>query len=156
VIESEHYKKALDEADATYCDDALVLEHLRTAESEGDERAVYALAQCYRHGTFGLKVDLKMAHDLNKGLESSNIAEAIFNLAVDYDCGNFVRTNPKRAFSLYLVAALLGDPESCSQIAQAYQIGWVVSQNRRLAKAWKLRSKCNAKLISPPYRRWLR
>jgi uncharacterized protein len=153
---SVHYEMALKEADLSTFDGAYVLELLDRAAAEGDDRAIYARAQCFRYGTFGSKVDPKVAYGLNCTLEKSNIAEAVFNLAYDYDIGNFVRKNLKRAFSLYMTAALLGDTESCAQISQFYRLGYVVSQNRSLAKAWKERSKCDEKLISPPYRRWLR
>jgi TPR repeat protein len=156
LISSDYYNNALQEADSPNCSEAIVLDYLQIALNDGDERAAYAMAQCYRYGTFGSKIDVKAAHDLNRTLEHSNIAEAVFNLAFDYDCGNFVRKNSKRAFSLYLVAGLLGDPESCAQVSQAYRLGWVVPQNKALAKAWRERSKCDAKLIAPPYRRWLR
>jgi uncharacterized protein len=155
MINSIHYEMALKEASLTTFDSTYVLALLNRALIEGDDRAIYARAQCFRYGTFGSEIDLKAAHDLNKTLEKSNIAEAVFNLAYDYDIGNFVRKNLKRAFSLYMTAALLGDPESCAQISQFYRLGYVVTKNRNLAKVWKQRSKCDEKLISPPYRRWL-
>lgn len=154
--DSELYNQALLEADSSNCNSTLVIESLNKAALEGDVRAVYAIAQCHRYGSFGLEVDLEKAHKLNKTLAHSNIAEAVFNLALDYDKGNFVRKSPKRAFSLYVVAGMLGDPESCEQVSRFYRFGEVVPQNRVLAKAWRERSKCSEKLISPPYRRWLR
>ena len=150
------YDQALLEAESSDCDNATVIQNLQKAAAEGDARATFALAQCYRYGSFGLAVDLRLAHDLNKSLEDSQIAEAVFNLALDYDLGNFVRRSAKKAFSLYMVAGLLGEPEACLQISRFYRHGEVVPQNRKLAKAWMERARCKQKDISPPYRIWIK
>jgi uncharacterized protein len=156
MVNSEFYSAALREADSAECNNALVMESLSKAEQEGDLRATYALSQCYRYGSFGTVIDLERAHKLTKQLENSNIAEAVFNLALDYDKGNFVRTNLKKAFSLYVVAGLLGDKESCEQVACFYRVGEVVPRNKVLEKAWRARARCDETLMSPPYRCWLR
>jgi uncharacterized protein len=156
VQQSEYYEKALLAADAVPCNDQEVQECLERALTEGDERAIYARAQCYRYGSFGTEKDLFKAHTLTKCLEKSNIAEAVFNLAFDYDTGNYVRKNVKRAFALYMVAGLLGDVGACLQVSRFYAHGEVVPQNKVLAKAWRQRSKCAEREISPLYRQWLR
>ncbi|MFM1975517.1 MAG: hypothetical protein RL145_363 [Pseudomonadota bacterium] len=155
MIDSSAYIDALAEAKSPTCDDARVIFLLEQAHNEGDDRATYALAQCSRYGSFGYPIDPQKAHDLTKNLENSSIAEAIFNLARDYDLGHCVRANPKKAFALYISAALLGDAESCMQVAQYFNRGEIVPINKTIAKAWKDRSKCDEKLISPPYRLWL-
>ncbi len=155
MMESSAYNDALTEANSPVCDDAHVITLLEQAHTQGDDRATYALAQCFRYGSFGYPLDPQKAHDLTKTLENSNIAEAIFNLARDYDIGHCVRANPKKAFSLYMSAALLGDAESCAQIAQYFDRGEIVPVDRRIAKAWRARSRCDERLIAPPYRRWL-
>lgn len=155
MIDSSAYLDALAEAKSPRPDGPQVISLLERAHLEGDDRATYALAQCSRYGNFGYPIDPQKAHDLTKTLENSNIAEAIFNLARDYDIGHCVRANPKKAFSLYMCAALLGDAESCAQIAQYFGRGEIVPLNKKTAKAWKARSKCDEKFISPPYRRWL-
>ncbi|OYU75785.1 MAG: hypothetical protein CFE32_12940 [Alphaproteobacteria bacterium PA3] len=155
MIDSSAYIDALAEAQSTTREDARVISLLEQACEEGDDRATYALAQCSRYGSFGYPLDTQKAHNLTKTLENSNIAEAIFNLARDYDIGHCVRADPKKAFALYMSAALLGDAESCAQVAQYFNRGEIVPLNRKIAKAWKARSKCDEKLIAPPYRRWL-
>jgi len=155
MIDSSAYLEALAETQSPACDNARVICLLEQAHNEGDDRATYALAQCSRYSSFGYPIDPQKAHDLTKTLENSNIAEAIFNLARDYDIGHCVRANPKKAFSLYMSAALLGDAESCAQVAQYFNRGEIVPLNKKIAKAWKARSKCDEKLIAPPYRRWL-
>jgi TPR repeat protein len=152
---TDWHQMALEEAKSNECDPKLVIELLRKGAANHDARSIYGLAQSYRYGSFGLEVDPKRAHDLTRSLEKSNIGEALFNLAFDYDIGNFVRSNPKKAFSLYMSAALLGIPEASFQISEFYRVGEVVPRNLSLAKAWLKRSKCDEKLISPPYRVWL-
>jgi TPR repeat protein len=93
---------------------------------------------------------------LLKSIEDSFIAESLFDLAVSYDLGVGVRTNDKRAFSLYMKAALLGHAESCQQISEYYREGKLVARDMSVAKAWKMRAACAEEDISPSYRVKLR
>lgn len=119
---------------------------------KGDPRATYALASWYLFGNEIVQKDEEHGILLIKTLENSNISEALFDLAVAYDYGKGVRKNSKRAFSLYMRAALLGDLSACDQIAQYYAEGKIVAADKRLSQAWALRSKQNEKDISPTYR----
>lgn len=125
---------------------------LTKASQEGDQRATYALATWHLFGNDAVKKNEKLGVDILKSLEYSNIAEAIFDLAVSYDHGKGVRKNSKKAFSLYMRAALLGDPCSCEQISQYYGEGKVVKFDRSLEDAWRKRAKQDKNSISPPYR----
>lgn len=134
--------------------DALALLH--QAIAAGDARARYALASWHLAGNAVVERDEVKGVDLLKTLRTSHIAEALFDLALAYDGGKGgVRRNEKAAFALYYQAALLGDTESCAQMAQFYAGGWVVPRNRALAKAWKERAAQDETSISPPHRVWL-
>lgn len=153
-IDSKFYASALEESQSENCDESKVLEFIMAASAEGDDRATYSLSTCYYFGVWGVEIDAKRAHNLALTLEQSNIAEAIFNLAVDFDLGKNTKRNPKRAFSLYLKAALLGDKEACKQVSQFFESGELVQKDKIIALEWKKRSECDEKEISPPYRRW--
>lgn len=141
-----------DEADPT-----AAYELLRAAASQGDYRAKYAIATWLLHGMDGVvEKDMKAGFALLKELADSNIAEALFDLAVSYDYGWGTRRNERSAFSCYMSAALLGSAESCEQIAEFYREGTIVKTDPRLYRAWKKRGKQPERDISPPYRLWLR
>lgn len=153
---SAKYDEALIFADRSPVEDNRIFSLLNLASEEGDDRATYALASCYRYGSFGVKKDEKIAHSLTKKLQDSNIAEAIFNIAFDYDVGNYVKEDEYKAFSFYMKAALLGNLESCVQVSRFYKEGRAVRRDARLAKCWRDRSKFPEEKISSPSRVWLR
>ncbi len=167
IIESEFYLKALEiestvlDSTSTFNDEeiangeAKLLEIMHLAANEGDDRATYFIAACYRFGDWGVEIDKKRAHNMTKTLENSNIPVALYNLGADFDVGNVIKRNSKRAFSLYYRAALLGDKVACEEISKFYAVGEIVPKDLKLAKAWKKRAECDEKEISPPYRRWL-
>jgi TPR repeat protein len=130
-------------------------ELLFKSSDAGDLRATYALATWYLFGNEVVERDEKRGVDLLKSLEHSNIAEAIFDLAVSYDYGKSVRKSTKKAFSLYMRAALLGDKGACDQIAQFYLEGKFVPHDKALAHAWRARAEQPEKSISPPFRLWV-
>lgn len=132
-------------------------ELLRTAASQGDERAKYAIATWLLNGKEGIvEADQKAGVVVLKELVKSNIAEALFDLAVSYDYGWGIRRNEQKAFSYYMQSALLGCSESCEQIAEFYREGALVKHDRNLYLAWKKRSEQPEEDISPSYRLWLR
>jgi len=153
---SELYEQALREADRANPDFAKVLILLRNAHEAQDDRATYALATSFRHGTFGLTANAREAHRLTKMLAKSNIAEALFDLAYSCDIGEFEKRDEVKAFSFYMRAALLGDQESCAQVAGFFREGTIVPRDPALAKAWRERSKLDESAISPPHRVRLR
>lgn len=132
---------------------AKIYKVLAKASEAGDARAKYAIATWLLAGKDGvLSKDPEKAMVLLKEIENANIAEANFDLALAYDAGDFIRKNEKRAFRLYVRAALLGDPESCFQVSEFYREGKVVGVDLVVSRAWKERSKCSESDISPPYR----
>ncbi|GGE98106.1 hypothetical protein GCM10011404_34060 [Sphingomonas prati] len=142
------------------CDQAepdLVQAHLllKRAAEHGDDRAKYALATWYLHGNDAVEKNERLGVSMLKKLANSNVAEAVFDLAIAYDYGRQVRRNEKKAFSFYMRAALLGDRESCSQLAQFFKEGKIVDANPVVASAWERRAQEEERDISPPYRQWL-
>lgn len=152
------YLRALalcDEGDGA--DTKAAYELLQVAASQGDDRARYAIATWLIHGEDGVvEVDRSAGVTILKGLAKSNVAEALFDLAVSYDYGRGTRRNEQKAFSCYMRAALLGSNESCEQIAEFYREGTLVKHDKSLHLAWKKRSEQSEEQISPPYRLWLR
>lgn len=140
VENQQAYLRALalcDEGDGA--DTKAAYELLQVAASQGDDRARYAIATWLIHGEDGVvEVDRSAGVTILKGLAKSNIAEALFDLAVSYDYGRGTRRNEQKAFSCYMRAALLGSNESCEQIAEF--IGKGHSSSTTKASIWPGRS----------------
>ena len=125
---------------------------LLAAEGRGDPRAKYALATWYLHGTDLVSRDIPKGIQLLKSIKNSNIAEALFDLAVAYDLGKGCKKNSRLAFELYFESALLGDPDACFQISEYFRAGEHVPHNKRIASLWLNRSRKPAAEISPSFR----
>lgn len=134
-----------------------VFQTLSSAAADGDHRAVYAVATWHLHGKEGfLDANPAKALPMLHSIEDSYVAEALFDLAIFYDFGEYVEEDEQKAFALYLRAGLLGDAESCGQISQYFREGKVVPDDQSIAEAWNIRSQQLEVDISPPYRIWLR
>jgi len=154
-MENSDYDKALQSVDQMGRS-AEALKLLSDA-SEVDIRAKYAVATWYLHGVEGVvKENKKMAFQILSELEKFNIAEALFDLAVFYDLGVNVEKNEIKAFELYIRAALLGDAESCIQLAQFFREGKLVPYSEPVAGAWEERALAPMSRASFPSRIWLR
>lgn len=154
---SEQYVEALTMCDSGNVDLAQIYILLTAAAESGDIRAKYAVATWLLHGKEGvIEPDVEGGVAILKELESCFIPEALFDLAVSIDFGKGVRRDERRAFSLYMRAALLGHAQSCEQISEFYREGKIVKHNRKLQEAWALRAEQEERDISPPYRVWLR
>jgi TPR repeat protein len=130
-------------------------ELLTAASNKGDDRATYALATWYLFGNEVVDKDEERGVCMLIALHDSLVAEALFDLAVSYDLGRYVQQDDHKAFSFYMKAALLGDSDSCRQVSQFYAEGTVVGHDEALSKAWQMRSECDEREISPPYRLWI-
>lgn len=64
------------------------------------------------------------------------VPEAIFDLAVCYESGKGVNKSPKKAFELYLIAALNGDLDSMVSVGRCYYYGIGIEKNIRISKIW--------------------
>ncbi|ALJ11564.1 tetratricopeptide repeat protein [Sphingopyxis macrogoltabida] len=154
-MDTEAYSKALAICRAPEADISEAYKLLSQASQEGDTRATYALSTWYLFGNEVVEKNEEYGVKLLKTLEKSNIAEAIFDLAVSYDYGKHVKKNNRKAMSLYMRAALLGDKASCEQVSQYYSEGKSVPYDKLLADAWKERAEQEENSISPSYRVWL-
>ncbi len=125
---------------------------LLSARKNGDDRASYAIATWYLFGNEVTIIDENLGVSILHELINSNIAEALFDLAVAYDLGKVVHQDENEAFSYYMMSALLGDKDSCCQVSQFYAEGRVVAFDSRLRDAWLERSHQDECDISPPYR----
>jgi uncharacterized protein len=152
---TDFYHEALAVARKDDHDSGTVYDLLLHAVEQGDTRAKYAIATWYLAGNACVPKDERRGVEILKELVNADIAEALFDLAYAYDLGRYVRKNARRAFSLYMRAALLGDQESCVQIAEFYREGRLVPHDMGLSRAWKRRSEERQEDISPPYRVWI-
>ncbi len=57
-------------------------------------------------------------------------------MAVCYEKGTGVKKNEKKAATLYLRAALLGDKQSIYEVGRCYWHGLGVKRDRAIASAW--------------------
>jgi uncharacterized protein len=84
---------------------------IKEAFKDGDPVAAYALVTWYLFGEH-LPKDWVKAVQLLKVAASSNVPEALYDLAVCYEGGAGTRKSPKKAYECYLRAALWGDQQS--------------------------------------------
>jgi TPR repeat protein len=155
TLKSKYYRRALNEALQDEPDTEKIAAFLRKAHVSGDIRATYALSVCYNSGQHNFPIDKNISDDLTRSLENSNIAEAVFDLAVLIDYEN-CEGSEYLAFSLYMRAALLGHSQASEQIGEYFREGKIVRFDECLAKSWQDRSKENEKSISPPWRIWIK
>ena len=88
--------------------------YLLDAALAGDIHSQNLVGYCYNLG-LGVAKDLTLAVFWYEQAAKHHHKEALFNLAVLYERGGAVEANPRKAFSLYRRAALLGDaPAQCN------------------------------------------
>jgi TPR repeat protein len=113
-----------------------VYDLLVSADSAGDARATYALATWYLHGTKFTKRDIARGTELLQRAVKKNIPDAAHDLAVSFEKGIGVQKSERKAFELYVRAALLGDRQSLYEVGRMYYHGIGASKNRHLAEVW--------------------
>lgn len=151
----DEYHSALILSRSTPPDIHAAYDLLTKAAENGDDRAIYAIATWHLFGNDIIEKNEERGVSMLLSLEKSNIAEALFDIAVSYDHGRHVERDTDKAFSFYMRSALLGDKSACDQISQFYAEGIVVQHDEFIANAWKMRSEQDEISISPPYRRWI-
>ena len=65
----------------------------------------------------------------------------MYGLAISYEKGLGVKKGKKRAFDLYLKAALRNHHQSVEEVARCYWFGIGVNSNKRVARIWYERAK---------------
>jgi len=106
------------------------------ADKAGDRRATYAIATWYLFGSPFTPKNHKTGVKLLKIAAAANVAEAAYDLGVAYETGVGIRKSEKLAFTSYMHAALLGDPEAHRAVGRMYFYGIGTAQNRKLAGYW--------------------
>ena len=136
------YEVALAEARKKHPEYPKVIATLREATEKGNPDAAYALASWYLWGKKPhIKPDHKVAVRLLRTAVAAGNSDAMWDLAVCYDNGNGVRISEKKAFELYLRAALRGDARSTMELARRYYWGSGTRQDRSVSRIWLERAK---------------
>jgi uncharacterized protein len=130
-----HFAKALQSKSKPRTRD--VYELMVRAHEQGDARATYALASWYIHGSPFTKKDLKRAVELLEIAAAHEVREAIFNLARATEAGKGTPKSARKAYTLYVQAALLGDAQAMREVARMYAAGTGVPKSRALAEVWR-------------------
>ena len=138
-VEKSHYALALREARTQTPNYQLVLRNLSASVRRGDGRAAWALYTWYRDG-FKVEKNLVHAIELLKRAADTGLPEALFDLAVHYECASGVRRNLREAFVCYLRAALVGNTQSIHEIGRCYYYGIGVRRDRKIAVIWLKRA----------------
>jgi TPR repeat protein len=129
------YEEALAETSRDKPDIELVLDLLEKSLALGNPRAAYALGTWYLHGEHVDK-DTSKAMVLLKRAADKNIPEACYDLAVSYEKPVGVAANLKKAFELYVRAALHGDNQSFHEVGRCYYYGIGTPRDENLADIW--------------------
>jgi TPR repeat protein len=140
MIETKLVKAVRRELRKTKPNIAQALKELQRASDKGDASAAYALGTWHLHGKH-VKVDMRRGAVLLKQAAAANIPEALYDLAVCYEKGAGVRESEKKAYELYLRAALWGDRQSIYEVGRCLFYGIGADRNRRLARFWLTRAK---------------
>jgi serine/threonine protein kinase len=109
---------------------------LREAADQGHAGAKSKLGDCYRRGTGGLKKDLTEARRLFDEAVELNFPEAMGNLGVIYVNGEGIPADPKKAATLFLQGAQLGDMNCMVLYAQMIEEGMVRNVGKPEAEKW--------------------
>jgi TPR repeat protein len=139
---SEKYATAL----AEMCSESpwieLVLELLREAASDGNPEASYALATWFLNGKPPwVEKDPPSAIPFLEVAVRANIPAAAYDLAISYEKGQGVPKDLRRAFELYLRAALWGDEEAVYEVACCYFYGLGVTVDEEAGRIWMDRAR---------------
>jgi TPR repeat protein len=117
--------------------DDVVRDLMERASSVGDPRADYSLATWYLHGAYGYPVDLARGVALLERSAPQGVCEAMFDLGVSYELAKGTRWDPRLAFLWYLRAAMRGDRDAISRVANWYASrSYDVDVDEQSALAW--------------------
>ncbi len=108
-----------------------IIELLEDASREGSPEARYALGTFYLHGKY-LKKDGVRGVSLIKEAAEAGWRDAIFDLAVAYEVGEFLEKNEEKAFQNYMKAMILGDLSAAAAVGRCYYYGIGTSENREV------------------------
>lgn len=106
------------------------------AAEKNDYIAIYALGTWHFSGVHGFIENKAEAIRLWEIAAAKKVPEALFDLAVSYETGIGIKVNLRKAFSLYVDAALRGDHQAVFAVGRCYFYGIGTSKNKLLADIW--------------------
>jgi TPR repeat protein len=133
------YRLALQEMRTPKPDKAKAFELLTEALNKNDPYAAYAIATWYLFGVHVRKNYAKGVGLLEIAAEK-NIPSALFDLAVSCETGKGIKVNKKRAYELYVRAALWGDKQATYEVGRCLCYGIGTPRNLRFADIWLYRA----------------
>ena len=95
-----------------------------------------SLGNCYVHGEYGVKRDVKRAFVLLKLASEQGDANAQYNVGVMYRDGKGTKPDVKRAFELFTLAAEKGLADAQYNVGCMYANGQGVEQSFTTAREW--------------------
>ena len=137
---SAYYKEALRIMQSQDGDVDVAKKLLFSALKEHDPYAAYALGTWYFFGSNGIRKNKKKSIELWNISAESKIPDALFDLAVCYEKGVVVERNLRKAFLLYMDAAVRGDKQAVFAVGRCYFFGVGVSKNIEISEIWFQRS----------------
>lgn len=108
---------------------------LLPACEEGDENAMFWMAECYDAG-WGVEPDGRKAFTLRRKLAEMGHTDQQVNMGNHYREGDLVRRNPRAAFCWYMRAAKQGDWHGRLLVADCYFKGDGVKLDYQEAVKW--------------------
>ncbi len=108
---------------------------LLPACEEGDENAMFWMAECYDFG-WGIEPDGQKAFKLRRKLADMGHTDQQINMGNYYREGDLVKRNPRVAFCWYMRAAKQGDWYGRLLVADCYFNGDGVKQDYKQAVKW--------------------
>lgn len=135
----DRYEQALALAKEQDFDPREVVELLKTAMTDGDDRAAYALGTWYLHGTHVRKNE-KKAFAMIKVAAGGGNPSALYDLAVFYEKGVVVEVDETAALSFYMDAAIRGDSQSHYEVGRMFWYGLGTTESRVIAEVWLKRA----------------
>lgn len=136
ITASAEYEKALGIMESEKGDSKEATDLLHVALNLGDPRAAYALGTWYLVGANGLQEDRKKGIELISLAADGKVPAALFDLAACYEEGLSVEVDSRKAFLMYLDAAVRGDQQAVFEVSRCYFHGIGVEQDLQIAQIW--------------------
>lgn len=134
-----HYKEALQIMRSPNGDFEKAKKLLLLGLEENDPFSAYALGTWYFFGSNGIRKNTKKGLALWHRAAEEKVPDALFDLAVYYE-KDAIEKDLKKAFLLYIDAAIRGDKEALFAVGRCYFFGIGVSKNKDIAEIWFQRS----------------
>jgi uncharacterized protein len=134
------YTRALSEMQQEKPAIATVLKLLHKAYELGNHHAAWALGAWHLRGQY-VKKDIREAVILLQYASQANIPDAMYDLAICFEKGDGLKKNEKKAFELYLKAAIRGFTDAIVEVGRCYYWRIGTHQAKPIGELWFDRSK---------------